>query len=215
MTYLNRLRQAVLILVSAIAFTALLGSLCWYSIKRTQNRAAQFLESTLKLNIGRSSADEVLRVVDASGGRIDGFEPCRALKSCTGVVVFETHWLSRLGLAPQVGFAVRFRIDGDRLRSRYAAFSISDDSSERQAYVDESEPEAGKKDFAIVGYTKPYSLGVLMTSEAPDDLRTLAYKFDFGCMSRLHGCRTFEEFLPILERKDLVGPNPWMRSQGN
>jgi hypothetical protein len=60
------------------------------------------------------------------------------------------------------------------------------------------------KSFRITTTTQPETMGVIITPEAPPDLRRIVYSLNLNCLSKIGGCRTYEEMLPILKRRDLI-----------
>jgi hypothetical protein len=72
-----------------------------------------------------------------------------------------------------------------------------------------------QKYFRIINGLPAGYVGVWLTPETPVDLRKLADDFNFGCLSKLGGCKTVDEMLSVLERKDLYHgqDQPWLQEK--
>jgi hypothetical protein len=97
----------------------------------------------------------------------------------------------------------------------HRAFEVG--QRDRQVFVNEGKTTQGvvggvnstlQEKFFKIRLSPGVGFGVLLTPEAPENLRKLAYNFNFNCLSKIGGCKEYEEMLPILGRKDLVGPHP-------
>ena len=211
----KRLRRLILI-PAAILVSGIVGSL--YSARRTRNLAEQFLHAAKSLELGKASLDDVLAVANASRGTQEGFGSCTPhAEHCTGRVYFENRWLHRWHLAAPTYFACRFGIKANKLNDRWCelvsyrnagrtdvdwgAFVIEKPSL--HLFEGEREPGTRDKSFRLAGLPSSEMLGVIVTPQTPDNIRTLAYEFDLRCLSNIGGCRTREEMLPILNRKNL------------
>jgi len=200
-----------------LAMALVLIGLCAYSVKKTQHDAERFFQAAQDLEIAQTTAKDILRLAESSQGRSDNFDPCLSGgANCVGNVIFTNPWLRRLHLAPQTFFVCRFEIRDYKLRSRWFEMTYSGvgaflfEGSSTQTVPNEVQHKPQERYFKISGGHPAGYLGVMITHEAPVDLRKLAYRFNFSCLSRLGGCRDYEQMLPVLARKDLYwGEDPW------
>jgi hypothetical protein len=201
------------------SWVAVISLLCcagaWsYLIKRAQWNSENLFRQALRLPVGRTGVAQVLDFARTAPGKKSGFEPCIAgLSGCTGTISISNTFLSRFHLAPKISFGVRFGISNYVLTSR--EFGMSRDGmygkdSYGVASVNERTPAKNAAAFNVSGW----SSGILvnMTTDAPEILKALAYDFNFRCFTPFGGCKSYEDMLPILKRKDITGPDPWSTS---
>lgn len=210
----------------AWSFTLMLVVLigwCWLTTLRTRRKAERFFQDAQRLEIGHATADQVLGLVYSAHQRTNGgFAACLSgAGECTGTVFFDNVWLYRLHLAPIMVFAYRFDIEDYKLQERWIEMIYSNDGlGERGTFVhegnstawpDETLRKPEEKYFRISGGRPSGYLGVLITPQTPLNLRRIAYNFNFSCLSKIGGCKVYEEMLPALAQGDLYwGQDPWM-----
>jgi hypothetical protein len=213
-----------LISLTSVAIVLSLLGLCCYTTWKTQTDAVQFSQKAQRLEIGRANSGEVLKLVKSSDRRTNGgFDSCLPVGECTGTVYFDNIWLHRTHLAPLTSFSCRFDIENGILRERWLEMTSSNSGTgEKGTFVHEGmtttfigemirSPEEAY--FKISGGRPARYLGVMVTPSTPADLRALAYNFNFNCLSKLGGCKTFEDMLPVLKRSDLYwGQDPWLHT---
>lgn len=195
---------------------------CWWTTWQTRRAAEQFFQAAQQLDIGGATANQVLSLVHSAHRRTNGgFAPCLSGEGeCTGTVFFDNIWLYRLHLAPAMAFACRFDIRDHKLQERWMEMVSSNDGrGERGTFVHEGKgttfpgetlrnPEEAY--FRVSGGHPSGYFGIFITPQTPLDLRRIAYNFNFACLSKLGGCRVYEDMLPALARKDLYrGQDPW------
>jgi len=155
---------------------------------------------------------DVLALVKVSGGTSYGFEPCiRGERGCIGTIYFENHLLRYLHIAPRTAFGARFGIEQSKLTNVWFMMYSINRNYDWEAFVDEGDHLWDGKSFTFKMFSGPaagWSFGILMSPDTPNDIRKLAYNFNFACLTKIGACKTHEEMLPILNRKDLVGPHP-------
>ncbi len=193
---------AIVVLVPAV------GIWC-YRVKKTEWDAKNLYEQASRLQVGEASQEEVLALLRTAPGKKYGFEPCLAgLPGCIGTITIENTPLSRLRLAPQTAFGVRLGISGGKLTNRYLAMDV-DQMFGRGTFCDTFVNERVTAPEIPVFRVEEVSFhyGINMTTEAPRDLKRLAYNFNFSCLTKIGGCKAPEEILPILGSKDIIGVN--------
>jgi hypothetical protein len=180
---------------------------CWWSIEKTKRDAERFFNKALLLQVDRSTVGDVLALVMVSGGTSYGFDSCiKGQGGCIGTIYFENRLLRYLHAAPRTAFGARFGIEESKLTNTwFMMYSISG-NHDWEAFVDEGDHLWDGKSFTFKTFSGRF--GILMSPDTPSDIRKLAYSFNFCCLTRIGGCRTQEEMLPILNRKDLIGPHP-------
>ena len=195
----------------AVVFLICLTGTWWYLVKKAEWDARLLFNQALRLKVGNTSLPEVLDLLNTAPGRKYGFEPCLAgLDGCTGTIYIANIWLFRFHLAPPIAFVTRFGISDNKLTNRELGVSL-EGMYGKESYglvsVNERVSAPDRSAFKVSGW----SSGILvnMTTEAPENLKSLAYNFNFHCLVKIGGCKNYEEMLPILERKDLTGSNPW------
>lgn len=202
--------------ITVLLFFTISG--CWYSIRKTQRNAQRFFQRALLLQIGQATEDDVLRLVYSSHGGTYGFEPCiSGGADCIGTIYFDNTWLRRLHLAPPAAFACRFGVENRKLHNRWCEmFTVAKSGEYLNAFVNEAKTTRWRSDEIDQPLNERFFkvrmfdvfFGAFITPETPQELRKLAYNFNFNCLSKIRGCKSYEELLPILARKDLVGPHP-------
>ncbi len=203
--------------VAALTFILFLGTLR-YATRNTERNAERFYRDALRLEVGNATSEDVLRLAKSSGGNLLSFQPCLSGGGdCIGTVFFENLWLHRLHLAPPVAFGCRFTIRDYRLRNRWIEMesSAGQDAPTWGAFVNEGTSKdfypapvklsPDQKYFRIIQGFPAGFVGVWLAPNTPADLKSLAYNFNFDCLVKIKGCRTVEEMLPVLARKDLFG----------
>lgn len=211
-----RARSKVLLWMILFVILLLVGC-CVYSVKKTQHEAERFFRAAQQLEIEQATVKDILKVAESGQGRTNNFGPCLSGgANCVGQVVFTNPWLRRLHLAPQTFFVCRLEIKDFKLRSRWCEMTYSGvgaflfEGPSTQTVPDEVEHKPQERYFKISGGHPAGYLGVMITPSAPEDLRQLASKFNFGCLSMVGGCKEYEQMLPVLARKDLYwGEDPW------
>jgi hypothetical protein len=222
---MNRLTKVLLATISSLLI--LLFGAARYSAKRTQREAEAFFRSADRLTVGTATAGDVLKVVGSARGRLNGFGPCvSGARTCLGTVLFTNdRYLMRLHLVEPMIFSSWFKIDNGKLLSCWFQMSYATPRGEVATFIHQGQnthaipnevdrtPE--EKYFKISGGHPAGYLGVMVTPEAPERLRQLAYTFNFDCLSKIGGCKTFEEMLPVLAQKELYwGQDPWTHEIG-
>ncbi|HEV3220086.1 MAG TPA: hypothetical protein VGZ48_09965 [Candidatus Acidoferrales bacterium] len=202
--------------VAIIAIAALVLIGFWrYWIWKNQRDAERFVTSVKTLVIGKSTAADLSTLIKSipigTNHYFDcspsGNGECEAIVNLSNFSRFS--WPYRLHLAVAMGLRCTFYTENDKLRSLLCVMQSSK-AMDTNTYVQEgegparcfSELNSENKFFETQGFPTGFC-GVCINERTPSDLRDLAFKFDFGCFSRLHGCSTFEEMLPVLSRKDL------------
>jgi hypothetical protein len=214
---MNHLIKSVL---SFIAVIVILGiGVCAYFTSRTRIKAEHFSRQARTLELRKATWSDLSGIIHDSHGKTYGFDPCRAGDGhCAGTIVFGSRWLHLLRLAPQVFFYCQFGIKDYHLNYRSCAMvsyrRASNSVVDWGAFVNEGEttnlsskelePTSHERLFKIAGLPSSEMLGVFITPETRAELRALAYDFNFDCLSKIGGCKTVEEMLPILKRRDLV-----------
>jgi hypothetical protein len=217
---MKRIVMWSLLCISAILIIGI--ALGKYATDRARNQAEHFFRRAQTLQLRKSTWNDLTGIVHDSHGETYGFDPCRVGSGqCTGTIVFGNRWLRLLRLAPPVFFNCRFGIKDYHLHNRSCALvsyrKTSNSVVDWGAFVNEGEttnlfskelePTSSGRLFKIGGLPSSEMLGVFITPETPADLRALAIDFNFDCLSKIGGCKTVEEMLPILKRRDLVGWN--------
>jgi hypothetical protein len=210
--------------------TFLFICICSYSSWKTKRDAARFYKDALNLELGNATPDDVLKLARSTHGKLLLFQPCLSGGgNCVGIVYFENLWLHRLHVAPATVFGCRFTFRNYKLQNRWirmesgASASVPDwgafvnEGISRDVYPAPVEITPEQKYLRIIqGFPLGY-VGVWITPDTPADLRKLAYNFNFGCLTKLGGCKTVEEMLPILSRKDLYRDpgKPWLHEKAS
>jgi hypothetical protein len=222
-------RYVIFAIGGAILVVAILVGSWGYKITSNRLQAERFFTEALRLEIGKASADDALALVKSTGRRTDGgFVRCLSgAADCVGTVYFENYsknsWPFRLHVATPMAFLCRFDVENHKLVARSFEIVHAEgantgafvrEAGTTQLWPSEVQRVPQEKYFKIsLGYPSGYS-GVLVTPDAPADLRKLAYNLNFSCLSRLRGCKAAEEMLPTLNRKDLYwGQNPWVHQE--
>jgi len=186
-----------------------------YQVKNSEWQARNLYEQALRLQIGEASQEEVLKLLRVAPGKKYGFEPCLSgLQGCIGTISVENTALYRLHLAPRTAFGVRLGIIHGKLANRFLAIDVDrmfGRGTFCDAFVNERISAPTEPAFRLEEVSFHYGLN--MTTSAPADLKKLAYDFNFSCLSKIGGCKTPEEILPILGRNDLSGTAPWSADQ--
>lgn len=205
-----------------IAVISFFGT-CAYSTWKTQRYAERFYKDALRLELGKATADDVLKLAKSSHGKLLAFQPCLSGGgNCVGTVFFEDLWLHRLRLAPATAFGCRFTIQDYKLRNRWmemesgaSRVAFVNEGTSRDVYPAPVQLNPEQKDFRIIQDLPSGFIGVWMTPNTPADLRNLAYNFNFDCLVRVGGCKSVEQMLPILGRKDLYRgqSEPWLNEE--
>ncbi len=181
---------------------------CWWSIEKTKLDAERFFNKALLLKVDRSTVGDVLALVMVSGGTSYGFESCiKGQGGCIGTIYFENRLLRYLHVAPRTAFGARFGIEESKLTNIWFMMVSISGNYDWEAFVDEGDHPWDGKSFTFKTFSGS-RFGVLMSPDAPNDIRKLAYNFNFDCLTKIGGCKTHQEMLPILNRKDLLGPQP-------
>ena len=199
-------RISLTLILSVLVFMA-----CLWSVKKTKRDAERFFNKATMLRVDRSTVGDVLALVKSSGGTTYGFESCiTGQGGCIGTIYFENRLLRYMHMAPRTAFSAPFGIEQSKLTNIWFMMYSTSGNDEWEAFVDEGDhPWDGKSfTFRRQMFSGPLNFGILMSPDTPTDIRKLAYNFNFSCLTRIGGCRTQEEMLPILNRKDLVGPHP-------
>lgn len=206
-------RTKLVFWLGALVFACVLGG-WWYLVQKTMWDAKSLFDRARQLQVGSASVEEVLDLARSAPGKQYGFDPCLSgLGGCTGAIYVENTWLYRLHLAPRLGFGVRFGIAHNRLTNREFSMDVNGlygAQTYGEVFVNERAAGPGRRPFSVEGMN--FAVGVNMTTEAPEEKKNLAYSFNFHCLAQIGGCRSLEEMLPILKRKDITGPNPWMHT---
>lgn len=183
----------------------------WYLVMKAEWDARNLFKQALQLQVGNTSLPEVLALVSTAPGQKYGFEPCLAGHGgCTGTIYVANTWMFRFHLAPPIAFAARFGISDNKLTNREFGMDLQGmygKDSHGRASVNERVSAPGRPAFDVRGWSS--GIMVNMTTEAAENMKNLAYNFNFHCLVKIGGCKTYEDMLPILKRKDLTSPNPW------
>jgi hypothetical protein len=201
-----------ILLLAVLAAFGLWRFLTW----KSQREAARFVVDMRTLEIGKSTAADLSKLIKSTTVLAHGEFGCSPSGNgdCMGRVTFANVFLFRwpysLRFSAPMGFRCWLYTVSDKLenstcymtplRFAYMNAFVEDGDGEPPGCVDALSKE--NKYFKIKEIPTGF-LGACITPQTPADLKDLAYKFDFGCFSRLHGCTTFEEILPVLGRKDL------------
>lgn len=117
----------------------------------------------------------------------------------------------RLHFATAMGFRCSLTTVGFKLNDRFCmmmadgvsdTFTMVEEGNDAERHCNSEFLGPDNKYFKIMQIPTGF-LVACVTPQTPPELKDLAYKFDFGCFSRLRGCATYEEMLPVLGRKDL------------
>jgi hypothetical protein len=188
-----------------------------YATRQNEKEAERFFQDAQCLQVGKATVDEVLELVASSHHRTNGgLHRCLlGASSCTVTVYFENYeheaWLYRIHLASPMAFLGRFDIVDGKLQGRSLEM-VRAEGGNLRTFISESQTES---DWAYNPSRNPETrylktavdhpggyIGVRIAPDAPADIRKLAY-FNFQCLSKLRGCNTVEEMLPILKQRDL------------
>jgi hypothetical protein len=214
---MNHWIKSVLSFLSVIVLLSV--AVCAYFTNRTRNETEHFFRQAQTLQLRKATWSDLSGIIHDSHGKTYGFDPCRAGDGqCAGTIVFGSRWLHLLRLAPQVFFYCQFGIKDYHLNHRFCAMvsyrktdhSVADwgafvnEGQTTNLFSKEVEHTPDESLFKIAGLPSSEMLGVFITPETPADLRALADDFNFDCLSKIGGCKTLEEMLPILKRRDLV-----------
>ena len=164
---------------------------------RIRSQAEQFLAAVKNMTVGKTSFQEVLQVESlfpANSSRSDTCKP----SSCTIYFSFGTGWLHKAGLMPPGRFG--------------GGITIRDGAVSQIELVLQSGPtlSAAIKESAESTSTTPYrievrkassgnayySLTLILSSPAPEELRKNTYDFDMDCLTKLGGCKDARQMLP-------------------
>jgi hypothetical protein len=199
-------------------------AVCCYETVKIEHRARRFFEDVARLKVTASSVEDVLRLLKTTDATRYGFDPCiSGGANCVGRIIFENTWLYRLRLAPRTAFGCDLQIGEGRLHIRRLTmvslkknlvgglldWGVFINESTSTTSKDEITHSPQEKFFRITTTATTETMGVMITPEAPPDLRRSAYVINFGCLSKIGGCKTYEEMLPILARRDLITSDPW------
>jgi hypothetical protein len=203
-SHLSRAKRVALFALCLMMFSL---AVTWYEAKKEEWDARSLLQDSLKLKLGVSSAQDVLAVTRGPGRVTDGFEECRAGRGeCLGMVAVKNSWLRAVGLAPDLGIGASFAIKNNILVGRYIQMVAIINGNDLHAFVNEQEASSNKPAFRVERSNNRTLLGVVMTPAAGDEFRQRVTDFNLRCLSKIGGCKTMEEMLPILVRKDLTQP---------
>jgi hypothetical protein len=206
------IKLSVLIVTLALSFFVGYWRYCTW---KNQRDAERFIAGARTLVIGKSSAGDVANLIKASSKWADPYFDCSPSNrgDCAGIVAFTNFsplsWPYHLHLAVAMGLRCTLFTKDDKLNSLLCVMQ-SPKAVDTNTYVQEGEGPAGcfsslnseNRFFKIQGFPTGF-FGVCINGQTPADLRELAFNFDFDCFSRLRGCNTYEEMLPVLARKDL------------
>jgi hypothetical protein len=174
-----------------------------YEAMKTERDSRGLLQDSLKLRVGVSSAQEVLAIIHGPGRVTDGFEECVAGHGdCYGNVAVRNRFLNLLHLAPDVGLGACFGIQNHILIFRHLQMVAIIDGIDRHSFVTEEQAYIEKPPFRVIRSNNHTYLGIFMTPSAGDEFRRRVTDFNLRCLSKIGGCKTFEEMLPILGRED-------------
>jgi hypothetical protein len=178
----------------------------WYGAKKAEWDARKLLQDSVKLKVGVSSAQEVLAIIHGPSRKTEGFEECIAgHQDCYGDVAVRNRLLNLIGLAPDIGFGSILLIKNNVLISQNLKMVAIIDGNDLHAFAREEQAGPGEPAFHLERNHNSL-LGVVMTPAAGDEFRKRATDFNLRCLSKIGGCKTMEEMLPILRREDLVQP---------
>ena len=205
------------ILASAsLASAALVGDVA-YSTIRTRDHAQHLCEGAARLELGQAGVDDLIGLARANDGNASGFADCGTNQgSCVGTVYFENKWLSRFHVAPRTAFQCKFTILDNRLEKIWLVMATTrrgkSTTSEWGAFVhfaqdtrvfaNESANGSDSGSFRVAEIPSSELLGVVLTPKAPAEIRRSAFSFNFTCMSKIGGCKNYEQMLPVLKRID-------------
>jgi len=188
-----------------LGWVILLSGISLYVVAQPERDAKRLWQDARAMKFGSSSVEEVLRYGRGPRRLTDAFQPCQEESdSCDETIAVKNEWLNRLHLAPDVGFGVRFIFENHKLAAMNFVMGVVGNGLDRQVIVEDEPASPNKPAFVIRHFYQGESYGVEMTEDAPARLRQLAYEFNFHCLSGIGGCKTFEDMLPILGRKDLI-----------
>ena len=175
-----------------------------------RHTASALLSQVSNLQVGRSSTDEVLRIVRQYGG---GASARTVAFGCPGGG--ELYWVQVGGGAQSNGWhSLTGRLLGNRWWMAQANFRVADGrvtcagyhlrtiSSNFAIYATASstfllaEPEAAPYDVAFRDLHNVHELSAGVRSDASAQQRRRAFDFDFSCLSRIGGCRGACEIMP-------------------
>jgi hypothetical protein len=196
---------------------------CWYSTWATNRAMVRFVKQAQSLQIAEATAADVSKLVNSYRGLATRADFMVAPSGRgVGVVDFENTWLHRLHLAPPMVFTCKLWIEDNNLGNRWLQMVYAGNSREEVGtFVSEGRSTLTSSDevlhapqegyFRISGGRPEGFLGVMITPNVPTDLRHLAYNFDLTCLEKFGGCKTYNEMLPVLARKDLYwGQDAWL-----
>jgi hypothetical protein len=180
-----------------------------------QRDAERFIAGARTLVIGKSTAADVEKLVKSASRWADPFMDCSPSGSgdCGGIVTFTNfspfRWPYRIHLARPMGLRCTVYTVRGKLQALLCYMSPGE-IDYMDAFVQEGDGPAycatelnPENKFFKIRQVPTGHFGVCINGQTPPELRDLAFKFDFGCFSRLRGCATYEEMLPVLSRKDL------------
>jgi hypothetical protein len=175
-----------------------------YEVKKAEQAARRLLRDSLALKLGVSSAQDVVGITRGPGRVTDpGFKECLAQQpDCSGMVFVRNRWLKTLHLAPEIGFGSLFEIKDNILIDRDIQMIAIINSNDLHAFVNEEKSSPNEPTFRVERFSNHTGLGIVMTPDAGDEFRRSVTDFDLRCLSRIGGCSTFEEMLPVLGRED-------------
>jgi hypothetical protein len=202
--------------ISIIALTTLLAFGAWRLLTwKNRHDAERFVADMRALKIGKSTSSDLSKLIKSTSDLATASVFCApdGKGNCVGIVTFGNtapfRWAYRLHFVVGVGFRCSIYTENDRFHDLFC-FMTPANSSDTFAFVQESDGTTGRCSTQLTAENRYFRireiptgfLGVCNTPQAPQELQDLAYKFDFGCFTRIHGC-SIEEMLPVLSRKDL------------
>jgi hypothetical protein len=170
--------------------------------------AKSLLHDSLKLTVGKSSAEDVLAITRGQGRVTDPFKECtpQHTDDCYVHVAVENQLLRSLHLAPSAGLGSLFTVKDNNLVNRYIQMVAIVKGDDLHVFVNEENAGSNKPPFRVERSNNHTMAGIFITSSASDELRRRLTDFNLSCLSKIGGCKTFEEMLPALGREDW----PWL-----
>jgi hypothetical protein len=206
-----------LVAITAIAIILAFGAWRFFTWGN-QRDAERFVTELRNLEVGKSTSADLSRLIKSTSRWASPIIDCSpdGKGNSVGIVTFGSlglfRWLYRLRFPAGMGFRCTIYTENDRLHDQLCVMSPANMPAEF-AFVQESVPKddgsVGMCRSLLTSENKYFNIsqiptgffGVCVTPQTPPELRDLAYKFDFNCFSRLRGCTTLEEMLPVLSRK--------------
>lgn len=210
------MRRSVLfiggVVAVAVAGTAFAGVMIWTLL--AQREAGQLLGEVNSIRVGVSPFDDAKRIADRHRGAGGEDGPCTR-ENCrfTFRVANRPLWTFRIwmyGFLPPTQFTASLEIRDEVVVGKYAGViaqhpdrQYSMGAASELAYRDPLYRGAEQPAFRIQHWSNvPDSIDVRLQATATDDQRRRAFAINVTCFSRIDGCQSAQEIMPLMQQDE-------------